>query len=184
MNDYFSLDFIPQETNRIILKKIDLPEYFDDFHNYSLQEELYKHLEFSPFLAKEDTRKYLDKLNKRILTGKADYRYLIFKENNEFVGLFGFNSYDNYRRSIEFGYGVSPSMQRRGIFKEVSKHLIKSLFIDFNIHRIYSITAVKNNPSSKGLEKIGFQREGILRDFYKKNDNYFDAALYSLINNN
>ena len=121
MRDYFSLDFIPQETNRIHLKKIDSPEYFDDFHNYSLQKELYRYLEFSPFLDKKDTQKYLDKLNKRILTGKADYRYLIFKDSNEFVGLFGFHSYDNYRRSIEFGYGISPLMQRRGIFKEVSK---------------------------------------------------------------
>ena len=182
MRDYFSLDFIPQESKRILLKKIDSPEIFDDFHNYSLQKELYRYLEFSPFQTKEDTKKYLEKLNKRILTGKADYRFLIYKDSNKFAGLFGFHSYDKYRRSIEFGYGVSPLMQRKGIFNEVSKHMIKSLFRDFNIHRIYSITAVKI-ASLKGLEKIGFQREGVLETF-KKNDNYFDAALYSLINNN
>ena len=178
------MDFIPQETNRILLKKIDSPEYFEDFHNYSLQKELYRYLEFSPFLKKKDTKIYLEKLNKRILTGKADYRFLIFKDNYEFAGLFGFNSYDEYRRSIEFGYGVSSLMQRRGIFNEVSKDMIKSLFRDFNIHRIYSITAVENLPSWKGLEKVGFQKEGILRDFYKKNNKYFDAGLYSLKNNN
>ena len=181
MVNYFSLDCIPQETERIYLKKIDCDEYFNSFHYYSLQEDIYSHLEFKPFKNKQDTKEYLNKLFERINSGKADYRFLILKSNNQLVGLFGFHSFDSYRQSVEFGYGVPPIMQRKGIFSEVAIHLIKYLHLNSEIHRIYAYTSVNNIASIKGLERIGFQREGLLKDYYLKNDNYFDAALYSYV---
>ena len=181
MDDYFSLDLIPQETERIFFKKIDNHEYFNSFHNYSLQKDLYSHLEFDPFKNKKETKVYLEKLTKRIKSRNADYRYLIMKETNQFAGLFGFHNYDAYHQSVEFGYGVSPLMQRKGIFLEVSNHLIKFLFKTSKIHRIYAYTSAENLPSIKGLEALGFQKEGLIKDFYLKKQIYFDAFLYALI---
>ena len=180
----FNLDGMQQETERIYLRKIDSNDLFEPFHNYSLQKEIYTHLEFSPFKNRKDTKRYLEKLINRVNTGKADYRFLILKGSYDLIGLFGFHSFDNYRLSIEFGYGISPLMQRKGYFKEVSNHMICYLFNNLNIHRIYAYTSIQNKSSLKGLVSIGFEKKGVLKDFYLKDGKYFDAAIFTLLNKN
>lgn len=179
----FSLSCISQETKRIILKKINI-SHLDAFHAYSLQEKIYTHLEFPPFKEIADTEKYINKLKLRISSGKADYRFLFLKNTNTLVGLFGFHSYDDYRRSVEFGYGVSPSYQGRGIFTEVGSHIIYSLFKKTNIQRIFALTSVDNIPSIKSISKLGFQKEGILKDYYLKDKVFYNAYLAAIVRSN
>ena len=175
-----TLDVVPDKTKRIKLKKISEAE-IDNFHEYSLQKEIYTHLEFDPFVKKSETLTYLKKLLERIKTKKADYRFLKFHESEEIVGLFGFHSFDEYRKSIEFGYGISPRHQKNGIFKEVTKHMINSLFMHTEIHRIYAYTSINNIPSMRGMLSAGFIKEGEIRDYYLKDGVYFNAYLASRI---
>ena len=176
----FTLNFMPQETDRIKLERINY-SFLDAFHIYSLQDSIYTHLEFSPFKSLTDSKNYLEKLNSRISTGKADYRFLILKESKVLVGLFGFHSYDEERKSIEFGYGVSPKHQRKGLFTEVAQHIIFNLYKNTNIHRIYALTSVNNVASIKGLHKVGFKKEGVLKDYYFKNGEFFDAQISGMV---
>tara|TARA_Y100000589_G_C27080557_1_gene599425 strand:+ start:435 stop:992 length:558 start_codon:yes stop_codon:yes gene_type:complete len=177
---YFKLEIIPQETERTRFTKLD-ESIINSFHEYSLQKEIYEHLEFEPFTTKKESLEYIEKLTKRIENGCADYRLINLKGSNEIVGLFGFHSYDNYRKSIEFGFGVSPKYQRKGFFKEISNHMIYSLFKNTDLHRIFAFTSINNNASIKGLESLGFTREGKIRDYYFKNGEYFDAVFYNKI---
>tara|TARA_B100000073_G_scaffold82687_1_gene63267 strand:+ start:17434 stop:17976 length:543 start_codon:yes stop_codon:yes gene_type:complete len=176
----FSFSCIPNQTERLIFAKIN-KNLLDKFYIYSKQKEIYDHLEFKPFSNIKETSEYLSKLQSRIDTGKADYRFLLNKEKDEILGLFGMHSYDDYRKSVEFGYGVSPKHQRKGFFTEAASHLISNLFLKTNLHRIYAYTSKYNISSCRSLEKIGFKKEGIIRDYYFKDYCFFDAVLYSVI---
>ncbi len=179
----FSLSCVPSETERLTFAKLD-DSLINEFYKYSKQEEIYEHLEFKPFLTIEETAKYLAKLKSRINSGKGDYRFILNKEKDEILGLFGMHSYDDYRKSVEFGYGVSPRHHRKGFFTEAALHLLSNLFVKTDIHRIYAYTSSKNLSSCKSLEKVGFQKEGIIRDYYLKDKKFFDAVLYSRIRGN
>ena len=91
------------------------------------------------------------------------------------------NSYDSYRKSIQFGFEFFTKHHRKIIFTEIGTHFVNNVFQKSKIHRIYSYTSIFNKGSIRGLEKIGFQKEGIIRDYYFKNENHFDAILYSII---
>ena len=93
------------------------------------------------------------------------------------------HSFNRYRKSVEYGFGISPKYHRRGLFKEISLHIIDNLFKKTNLHRIFAYTSVFNEGSINGLKKVGFNNEGRIKDFYFKKDYYFDAYIFSKINN-
>lgn len=153
-----------------------------DFHKYSILPELYEHLEYEPFLTLEDSEKYLKKLIQRSELYTAQYWFvsIIEKKDKKVIGSFGVHSYDENRDAIELGYGLSPEYWGRGIFHKVASSLIGFLFEELRIHRIVARTAIENYSSIKGLEKLLFRKEGVLRDYYKYSDgSWHDSIIYS-----
>ncbi len=177
--DKFELNLISQEIDQFQLKRVTY-KYLDEFYKYSLNKELYKFLEFDPFTNLEECKSYINKLEKRIKSGKGDYRY-IFKEDS-LVGLFGFHNYDNTRNSIEYGYGVSPEFQKQGVFKTITTFFLKELFSKTTLHRIFAITSIENEASRKSLLSVGFNYEGCMRDYYLFKNRYVDACIYGIVN--
>ena len=55
------------------------------------------------------------------------------------------------------------------------------LYKETNIHRIYALTSVHNVASVKSLNKVGFKKEGILKDYYFKNGMFFDAQISAIL---
>ena len=90
-------------------------------------------------------------------------------------------SYDPFRKSIEFDYGVSPKHPKKRIFSEVGRHFIDSIFQETEIHLIYFYRSFFNKSSIRSLEKLDFVGEGLIRDYYFMNNNFVDAYLYSKI---
>ena len=46
-------------------------------------------------------------------------------------------------------------------------------------------TFESNQASIKGLEKVGFKLEGVMKDYYRKNDGqWFDAVLMAKLSKN
>ena len=176
----FTLSNLPPASERLTYAIPSL-SYLSLFHDYSQQKEIYTHLEFEPFLTVSDTRDYLHKLLDRIASGASDYRFLLDHNQTQILGLFGFHSYDSHRQSIEFGYGISPSHHGQGLFKEASSHMLRFLIDSTKIHRIYAITSVSNSASIAALKSVGFDLEGIMRDYYRFPDHYQNATLYSYL---
>lgn len=52
------------------------------------------------------------------------------------------------------------------------------------IHRLEALVAPENTASIHLLEKFGFDRECLRRDFCLKNNRYQDVFLYALLNPN
>jgi ribosomal-protein-alanine N-acetyltransferase len=155
-------------------------DWLQDFHEYSVQAELYEHLEFNAFCTIEDSRAYLKKLIFRSSTADAQYWFIKLPDNEKVVGTIGLHSFDQSRNSVEVGYGVSPEYWGQGIFKATLAMIINFAFNDLCVHRIVARTSANNTASICGLEKLGFIREGEMRDYYRDSDGHrFNALLYS-----
>jgi ribosomal-protein-alanine N-acetyltransferase len=181
-HDMGGLEPIILSSENIILEPVNLSE-LNSFHEYSMCSEIYEYLEFSPFQSISETRTYLQKLIDRSKSPLAQYWFVRAKEYDKVIGSFGMHSLKEFRGSVEIGYGISPYYWGNGYFNEAAKLVIEYIFNNLDLHRVVARTSTSNKASIRGLEKLGFLTEGIMRDYYRRvNGQWFDAVLMAKLN--
>jgi ribosomal-protein-alanine N-acetyltransferase len=130
----------------------------------------------------ETARKELDQYIVGLYEGGHGFRWGIrLKGESEMVGSLGFYSWDKENAKAEVGYDLKPAYWRRGIMKEALERIVGFGFEDMGLNRM-QVTIMSSNPGSMTLiEKIGFKREGILRDYSKFEGKYTDEHVFSML---
>ncbi|RYE38157.1 MAG: N-acetyltransferase [Sphingobacteriales bacterium] len=90
---------------------------------------------------------------------------------------------DERRGSAELGYGLSPDYWKNGFFSEALQLVIGAFFDDLASNRLFIKTVSKNASSISSVSKMGFQQEGVLREYYLdlKTGERWDATLLSML---
>ena len=81
----------------------------------------------------------------------------------------------------EIGYWVRTDATSNGIATETAEAMLGLGFGTLGMHKITLRIAVGNEASDRVAEKLGFTREGILREELKVNGAWLDHTLYSLL---
>ena len=81
----------------------------------------------------------------------------------------------------EMGYALSTPYQRCGVMPQALTQLLAELFLRTRLERLEARCAVDNVGSQKVLERIGFHREGRLRDYFVLRGNRVDNFLYAIL---
>jgi len=102
-------------------------------------------------------------------------------EDNRLVGKLRYFHLNNLNRSAEMGYIVAPDTRKKGYGKEGMILLIKHLFVELNLNKVYAQTASFNKASVKLLESLGFKIDGTLRQHHFYKGDLYDDLLYSLL---
>ena len=66
---------------------------------------------------------------------------------------------------------------------ESFKLLLEYSFKKLNLHKVTAGANVENKNSWKIIERIGFVKEGTIRDTIYRNGKYYDAYFYSILRN-
>lgn len=101
--------------------------------------------------------------------------------NGKLVGMLGLHYIDWKNKSTSIGYFLAEEMQGRGIITRAIKALMPYLFHSLNLHRIEIQVAAGNLKSMAVPERLGFFKEGILRDGQWLYDHFEDLITYSLL---
>lgn len=80
------------------------------------------------------------------------------------------------------GYGLSAQHQGQGYMTEAGQRLMTYAFDELNLHRIMANYMPQNHRSANVLKRLGFQIEGIARDFLFINGLWQDHVMTSLVN--
>jgi ribosomal-protein-alanine N-acetyltransferase len=93
------------------------------------------------------------------------------------------NYHDGHIRSrrASIGYMISPASQRQGIATEAVTAMLDFCFGELGLHRLEAFIHPENQPSLRLIERLGFRREGLLRDHLRVGDEWRDDALYALL---
>lgn len=81
----------------------------------------------------------------------------------------------------EIGYAVSTPFQRRGVTPEALQILLDRLFGRTTLRRVEARCAIENHASQRVLERLGFVREGRLREYFVLEGEPVDNYLYALL---
>ncbi|MFC4321241.1 GNAT family N-acetyltransferase [Litchfieldia salsa] len=100
------------------------------------------------------------------------------------IGTIGFNAWSPKHKRAELGYEIHPDHWRKGFTSEAVTKVIEYGFTDFGLTRIGAVVFIDNEASIKLLTKVGFQKEGILRDYMYQNGEAYDTYVYSLLKRN
>ncbi|UCF13661.1 MAG: GNAT family N-acetyltransferase [Thermoplasmatales archaeon] len=175
------MNFCDLHGKRVDLLKISF-NGLEDMFEYSQKPEFYRYFEYKPHKTIEDTRKYLEKLIKITKGDSGHYWFIRLKKTGKIIGTFGVVNIDNNRNSAEIGYGLSPDYWGHGYFGESLSIVLNYLFFNLEFYRISAKTRFDNIPSFKALEKVGFKKEGVMRNFYlSANGKRYDAVLFSIL---
>ncbi|RMG70947.1 MAG: N-acetyltransferase [Bacteroidetes bacterium] len=100
----------------------------------------------------------------------------------EAIGSVGvFPQHDVFARNAEIGYWLAEPYWRQGIMAQAIGQLLDYAWSTFDLHRIYARPFGDNTGSIRVLEKLGFVKEGHLRESIWKGGRYHDELIYSLL---
>lgn len=84
-------------------------------------------------------------------------------------------------QSGQIGYWLGERHAGQGYMKDAIETLLDHSFASLRLHRIEAACIPENRRSVRVLEKVGFQREGVLRSYLRINGSWEDHVLYAML---
>ena len=168
------------ETERLLLRKMADEEYqyiFTQCGDNIIKELLNLNSDEELEAEKDKTRKGRRTYNKSFL-----YFQLIDKPSGIIIGWCGYHTWYLEHSRAEIGYGMTnDAFKNKRLMSEAILRIIDYGFSQMNLHRIEAFIGPANIASQKLVEKLGFQKEGVLREHYRKQGVIEDSIVYSLL---
>lgn len=168
------------ETERLILKKIE-PSNVNDMYAYASLGQVTRYLLWTSHLNIEETKGYIEYLQKQYRKGNYADWGLNCKEDGVFIGTCGFADMDLANNKGEIGYVLSPSYQGRGYMKEAVTAILDLAFCNLGLERVEIRIMDGNAASVKFASSLGFKHEGTLRNCLLLRGEYKTLHYYSIL---
>jgi ribosomal-protein-serine acetyltransferase len=97
------------------------------------------------------------------------------------VGVIGYVSVDWGNRSTRVGYWLDEEQQGRGTMTAAVRLLVDHALTVWRLNRVEIIVATGNRRSRAIPERLGFRKEGTLRQLQLVGGRYLDCVSYSML---
>jgi [ribosomal protein S5]-alanine N-acetyltransferase len=104
-------------------------------------------------------------------------KYFIILEKNKSVGFIDIYKINKKHKRCSIGYGIAHTYWGKGYATKALKLVLKKIK-KLGLHTIEATTHQKNIASQKVLQKNGFEKIGLMKDYYYSNNKYIDRILY------
>ena len=103
------------------------------------------------------------------------------RDSGEPVGMVNYHERRPEHHRLAVGWILLPAWQHRGIMREAASALLKHCFEHLDTHRIEARIEAENTPSVRLAEWLGFEREGLMRDWMFVSGEPRSPHLYALL---
>ena len=114
--------------------------------------------------------------------GRTDRYDGVIEADGTAVGLIGLLSID--RKSSKAEYYILMGEKRfkgKGIAREATLSILSYGFNDLGLNRIYLFTETENKAAQKLFDKVGFVKEGCLKNDILSHGKYADRYVYAIL---
>lgn len=126
----------------------------------------------------DDSRVFIERTRMRY--AKDEGYWLGIWNNNELVGSIGYLYIDSENKKTEIVYWLGKEYEGKGIISKSVNVLIHYAFDELKLNKIEIGVATENMKSRAIPEKLGFKREGELRDYEFINGRFLNRIIYGL----
>jgi RimJ/RimL family protein N-acetyltransferase len=110
-----------------------------------------------------------------------DYSIRWKAQPHHHVGNVSFWTVSKLGKIVEVGYWVRSDETSQGVCTEAVDRILREAFDALGYHKAVLRIAVGNTPSDRVAQKLGFTREGVLREELLIRGNWVDHSLWSLL---
>ncbi len=176
-----SKNFPQLETEKLFLKEITLDDVETLFMYWS-DDEVTQYMNIESFYTKKQVEDMIIMLHYLFEENEAIRWGIIRKQDHLLVGTCGYNTWikDQAFRG-EIGYELGRPYWGQGIMQEALRAIINYGFEIMNLNRIEAFVMLEASRSRSLLLKLGFQKEGILREHGYWKGQFWDEYCFSLL---
>jgi ribosomal-protein-serine acetyltransferase len=127
----------------------------------------------------EDVAEFIRQLAPRHATG--DELSAVIWLDGVVAGSIGHHAVDWANRSTAIGYWLDAECQGRGIVTRCCHTMLDYLFDEVHLHRVEIRCATGNHRSCAVPERLGFQREGVLRHRELGSQGWMDLVVWAIL---
>ncbi len=106
---------------------------------------------------------------------------IALRETHEVIGTFTLAGITHVHRRAEVGYAMRRAHWGRGYMAEVLPTMVSHAFGALDLYRLEADVDPRNGASIRALERVGFRREGHLRERYRVNGEAQDSLMFGLL---
>ena len=167
-------------TSRLSLRWIRA-EDVDDFYAVYSNPEVMRYWSTLPLPDKEAASKLISEIQEDIKRDDMLKWGIALRSSDKLIGSVTLFHIDFTHRRAEIGYAQGRAYWGQGYMQEALKAVLTHAFEILNLHRIEADVDPRNAASVRTLERLGFQREGYLRERWQVNGEIQDAFYYGLL---
>ena len=169
------------ETERLILRRVEMTDADDMFNNYCNSDTVTKYLGWDTHQSIENTKEFI--ANVALPKYNEEYAYLwvlVLKETNEVVGSLEVSKIDLKHKSAMIGWVLSEKYWGQGLMPEAAR-VVRDYIFDEGFVRLWAYHNVENPKSGRVMQKIGMLHEGTLKKYsFDNKGNFIDCELYAI----
>ncbi|WP_255375904.1 GNAT family N-acetyltransferase [Saccharomonospora sp. CUA-673] len=159
------------------------PDDLDDVHRIVGDERVTAHLSFDARTRDEASAMLNGILERAQVEPRSEY-YLAITPKGESPsgGVVGFARLGFAGvQAAKLGYAIAADHQGRGYATDTVRAMLELAFGALQRHRVSAAIGPENAASHAVVQRVGFTREGILRDHVFTNGAWRDSVLYSIL---
>ncbi|OGN06498.1 MAG: hypothetical protein A3B86_03565 [Candidatus Yanofskybacteria bacterium RIFCSPHIGHO2_02_FULL_38_22b] len=130
---------------------------------------------------KKFTRKDEEKYVKKILNSKNDFVFSFFTKNEEYIGQGGIHQIAWENKLGRLSIIIKREHWNKGYAQEILPALVNYAFKELKLHKIWLMHWKENKKAGHLYKKLGFIKEGVLKDEYFWQGKYHDIIRMAVI---
>jgi [ribosomal protein S5]-alanine N-acetyltransferase len=168
------------ETPRLLVRDMRLEDVTALLRHFG-NKEVVQFVLTQPIKSWEQANEWLRWMGGYFNDAEAQRRTFALKDQDAFIGcggLYGWNREGNFAR---IGFHILPEFRNEGYATEAATALMEWAWRAMKLNRLEAEIVQGNLIHQRVLEKLGFQREGTLRQRLLRGGKYYDVFLYGLL---
>lgn len=159
------------------LVEADVPALFDVFGD----PEVMRYWSRAPFASADVAAEFLREIQDGFRTKRLFQWGITGPAGDTVVGTCTLFHVDREHRRCDVGFALGRRFWGRGIASKALSLLLRFAFEELGVHRVEADADPRNERSLRLLERLGFEREGLLRERYHVNGEIQDAVILGLL---
>jgi ribosomal-protein-alanine N-acetyltransferase len=135
---------------------------------------------WGPYTSEDEARTYLDRLPEERERG-TQLDLVVEHLRDGPIGIVGFSEIARRDRRATIGTWLGRAWWGTGANREAKALMCHLGFALLGLDRIGSYTNVDHARSQRALERLGFEREGVLRAFHRHGEQTLDVVVFGLL---
>jgi len=168
------------DTSRLLLRGISAADV-DSFYEIFSNPEVMRYWSTPPLPDRDAAAEQVADIQNLFQRREMLKWGIALRADNRLIGSVTLFHPDFTHHRVELGYALGRAYWGRGYMQETLVAVLDFAFSALNMHRIEADVDPRNDASVKALERMGFQREGYLRERWHVDGEIQDAYFYGLL---